>query len=427
MPQSPLLISTGTLTRQSLAGRLAIVTGAGGGIGFEAARSLAWLGARVVIAEINPSAGQQAARRIAAEFGPHAARFVHTDVGDERSVARLARQVQAADIVINNATLAPLGGVTECSIRDWDASYRVNLRGPVLLARAFLPGMVARGSGVFVCVSSAGGAYMGAYEALKTAQVELARTLDAELEGSRAVPGMGEAPGTGEAPGMGEAPGTGEAPLGVIAFTISPGIVPTETMMAGVARIAPHYGLSPEQFYAQYREQWISVEAAGAGFAAAVALAEQFRGMEVHSRSGLNAAGIVLPEDGDQPAGAALSDADRAEALALCRELQRVLAGEYEGWKKRPLFERQWMLRDFRQYAGQPVEEALAGMAGLQAAMEGGQPGPCATVAQVRQYFQHYQALARGALRDPAKAAEYCALIQGWEDTAARLSALLEG
>ncbi len=56
---NPMLISTGSLTRQSLAGQAAVVTGAGGGIGYEAARALIWLGARVVVAEIDSKTGKR--------------------------------------------------------------------------------------------------------------------------------------------------------------------------------------------------------------------------------------------------------------------------------------------------------------------------------------------------------------------------------
>ncbi|HEY3344256.1 MAG TPA: SDR family oxidoreductase, partial [Anaerolineaceae bacterium] len=182
MDTKPILISTGNLTRQTLKGQTAVVTGAGGGIGFEAARALVWLGAHVVIAEIDPQKGKAAEKAIREEFGMGAVMFIHTDIGDERSVAELSRQAIHAygkvDIVLNNATFAPLGAVLDRPIRDWDASYRANLRGPVLLAQAFLPGMIQRDAGVFACVSSAGGAFMGAYETLKSAQVELARTLD---------------------------------------------------------------------------------------------------------------------------------------------------------------------------------------------------------------------------------------------------------
>ena len=84
------LIGTGNLRRDALAGQVAVVTGAGRGIGFEAARALAWLGARVVVAEIDRKTGREAAARISAEMGAGAAVFIHTDVGRERSVTRLA-------------------------------------------------------------------------------------------------------------------------------------------------------------------------------------------------------------------------------------------------------------------------------------------------------------------------------------------------
>ena len=141
------------------------------------------------------------------------------------------------DVVLNNATVAPLGAVQDLAIAQWDASYRVNLRGPVLLARAFLPGMVQRQHGVFVCVSSTGVAFMGAYEILKTAQVELANTLQADLEGT-----------------------------GVTIFTIGPGVAPTPTATAAIERLASLYGQSTAEFYVTVQDQFISVEAAGAGY-----------------------------------------------------------------------------------------------------------------------------------------------------------------
>lgn len=220
-----MLIATGTLQHNALANEVVVVTGAGGGIGFEAARALVWLGARVVIAEIDKRTGNDAVTRLTSEFGAGAATFVQTDVGEERDVERLAREVirrfGKVDVVLNNATLAPFGKrVHDTPIKDWDASYRVNLRGPVLLARAFLPGMIQRRHGTFVCVSSKCAAYLGAYESLKAAQVHLSDTLDAELEDT-----------------------------GVIALTIGPGLVPTATAQSAVKQIAPLMGLSVEQFY----------------------------------------------------------------------------------------------------------------------------------------------------------------------------------
>jgi hypothetical protein len=115
-----------------LRGETVIVTGAGGGIGSEAARALLWLGANVVIAEINTAAGEQAAVKLGQEFEAGRVLFVHTDVGDETSVQRLhqasVERFGRVDAVINNATIAVLGEVKDLPIETWDASYRANLR-----------------------------------------------------------------------------------------------------------------------------------------------------------------------------------------------------------------------------------------------------------------------------------------------------------
>jgi NAD(P)-dependent dehydrogenase (short-subunit alcohol dehydrogenase family) len=404
MENKTLIISQGNLTRKSLDGEVVVITGAGGGIGFEAGRALAWLGGRVVIAEINAKTGKAAAEQINREFGPGVCSFVQTDVGDERSIANLARQAfktfGKVDVVFNNATIAPLGAVKDKPIADWDASYRVNLRGPVLLAQAFLPGMLQRKSGVFICVSSVGGIFMGAYEIMKAAQVELAKTLDGELEDS-----------------------------GVIAFTIGPGIVPTATAMAGVAQIAPLYGKTVDEFFATYKDVQLSVEAAGAGFAAAVALARQFKGVEIIATQALNAAGIKLHEEEAATNVPELAGEKRQQALALCQAVRRTLAQEIDGWKQRSLFERQWMLRYFKQHAGLSAEDALDGLDQLEASLQTKGDGAADKYrdlpGQIGRYYVSYGDLAKSAIKDPAKLAEYLELMQGWQKSANDLSRLL--
>ncbi len=198
-----MLISKGNLTQDSLKGEVAIVTGAGRGIGFKAARNLVWLGARVIIAEIDDKNGKVSEESINKEFSADKAMFVKTDIGDEKDIDRLAeialKKFGKADIILNNATVFPMGAVKDTPVESWDFSYRVNLRGPVVLARKFIPAMIERKHGVFVCVSSSGAApFMGAYEVFKTAQVELSNTVSAEVEGT-----------------------------GVYAFTIGPGISKT--------------------------------------------------------------------------------------------------------------------------------------------------------------------------------------------------------
>ena len=386
-----MLISTGKLTRDVLAQQVVVVTGGGGGIGFEAARSLIWLGARVVIAEVDKHTGVEAAQQLAAEFGPEAVLFVPTDVGDEQDVQHLAREAQRrfgrVDVVLNNATLAPHGQkVHETSIEDWDVSYRVNLRGPVLLARAFLPEMLARRHGVFVCVSSKGAAYLGAYESMKTAQVHLAETLDAELENT-----------------------------GVIAFAIGPGLVPTDTARSAVQRIAPLMGLTLDEFYAMNQSAILSVEAAGAGFAAAIALADQFKGQEISSIQALITAQI---EFAPQPAVQRTRSSDEmAQALPLCRQVRHTLEQQALGWQQRSIFERQWMLRDFKKNAGMPVEQWLDALSQLEQELEAGTPTSVTTTPPLDRlagFYVHLGELAKGYEKDQVKLAEALAHINSW-------------
>ena len=178
----------------------------------------------------------------------------------------------------------------------------MNLRGPVLLALNFLPGMLKRNFGVFVLVSSSGAApYMGAYEVFKTSQVELSTTLDAELEGT-----------------------------GVITFTISPGLVRTPGAEEAIEKIAPLYGKNVEEFYKMSEKQIISVEAAGAGFAAAIARAEKYRGQEIGSIQALMDAGIELQEE-EKTNKKTLTEEEKKQALSLIREIETTLWEQSEG------------------------------------------------------------------------------------------------
>lgn len=399
------LIAQGDLTQTSLAGRIAVVTGAGGGIGYEAARALLWLGARVVIAEIVPQTGRLAARRLHSEFKGDRVLFVKTDVGDEHSVARMARKARRVfgivDIVVNNATIAPLGAVKDVPIAAWDASYRVNLRGPVLLAQAFLPGMLDKKWGVFVCVSSVGQAYMAAYEAIKAAQVHIGTTLDAELTDT-----------------------------GVVAFVIGPGFVPTATASVAIPRLAALMGQPVDELRDILAAHTLSVEAAGTGFAAAVALAERYRGQEISSVQALIDAGIPVPDRGKTstvPEGPA--EVVR-EIAVLAHRIRAMLAEQFAGWQERNLFERQWMLRTFRNDAGMPAEEWLASLESLAFAAEA---GDSAAVLAVRpslnalsHFFHHQFDLARGYIRSPAERTATLQVVRAWMDDVDRLDALVQ-
>ena len=329
-----MLIANGIFNHQSLADKVALVTGAGGGIGYEAARALLWLGAKVVIAEIDELKGKQAETSLDAEFGNGSALFVQADVGDEIGVQKLhdksIGEFGKVDIVINNATLALLGAVKDVRIEDWDASYRVNLRAPALLARIFLPEMIARRYGVFMCVSSLGQEFMAAYEAMKAAQVHLGSTLAAELEGT-----------------------------GVYAFTIGPGYVPTRTAEESIPKLAALMDKPTDELFSIVKQYELPVESAGAGFAVAVVMAEKYVGQEISSTQALIDAGIELEQSEPVVSSTNISVEDFERVLELCYRVRVTLEEQSVGWKERSVFERQWMIRSFRKQAGMPVEKWL--------------------------------------------------------------------
>lgn len=146
-------------------GKVAIVTGAGGGIGEAYARALSAAGASVVIAELDKAKGEEVAGSIGDAGGN--ARFIETDVSDIGSTNRMAifaeDEFGGIDFVVNNAAL--FGGMkTESMLTvDWDY-YRkfmdVNVDGALLCARACVPAMKRRGGGAIVNQSSTA-AWMG--------------------------------------------------------------------------------------------------------------------------------------------------------------------------------------------------------------------------------------------------------------------------
>jgi len=396
-----LVISQLGLKQDALQGETVIVTGAGGGIGYEAAHTLLWLGANVVIAEINHQNGRMAEVSLEKEFGKDRVLFVHTDVGDEASVKNLYNLSVIAfdkvDAVINNATIAVLGEVKDVPIEEWDRSYHVNLRGPVLMAKAFLPDMIKRDHGVFACVSSTGTAFLGGYETFKAAQVHLANTLDAELEGTN-----------------------------VIAYTIGPGLVPTETASKAVGQLAPQMGMSVAQFFEMNKGAVLSVEEAGAGFAASVVFAKKFRGQEISSIQALKAADINFGAAEKETESATLNADKRNQAQALCETVLVTLKEQSDGWKGRSLFERQWVIRDFKKTAGMPVEEWLSNLERLNESLRGDGATMSLPLDKLAGYYEHLADLAKGYEKDSAKLEENLRHVYGWRDEVNELEKAIE-
>ena len=139
-----------------LDGRVAFVTGAGGGLGEGICTSLAAAGAAVACADVDSDRAERIARQVADEGGRSLA--LDVDVSDAGAVAdavqRTIDELGGIDILVNNAAIYPRRAWTEITEEEWDRVLAVNLKGYFLCARACYPSMKERGGGHIVNVSS---------------------------------------------------------------------------------------------------------------------------------------------------------------------------------------------------------------------------------------------------------------------------------
>lgn len=170
-----------------LADRVALITGAGGGIGRASALVFAREGARVVVADINQSAAAQVAGEITAAGGQALA--VQVDVSQAVSVEAMVAAASAwagrIDVLLNNAGITRDARLQKMTEAQWDAVINVNLKGVWLCGRAVAPHMVAQGSGSIINVSSIVGLYgnfgQSNYAATKAGVIAMTQTWAREL------------------------------------------------------------------------------------------------------------------------------------------------------------------------------------------------------------------------------------------------------
>jgi NADP-dependent 3-hydroxy acid dehydrogenase YdfG len=172
----------------SLAGRVAVVTGASSGIGAAVAHALAAAGASVVLGARRRARLEAVADSIRRAGGT--ADAVPTDLCDEAQVERLigvAAQRGRLDVLVNNAAVGFVRTVVEGRTAEWRATLDTNVLGPLFACRAALPHMLARGAGDIVNVTSASAheswPYLAAYAASKAAVHALSGCLRAEVAG----------------------------------------------------------------------------------------------------------------------------------------------------------------------------------------------------------------------------------------------------
>ncbi|MGW0161368.1 SDR family NAD(P)-dependent oxidoreductase [Mycobacterium sp. NPDC003323] len=184
----------------TLDGRTALVTGGTAGIGLASARLLAEAGATVLIAGRDQIRGKTAAAGIDGDV-----RFIQADMGDLDSVRELVRQSGDVDILVNNAARFPGAATVDQEVQSFESTFDTNVRGLYFLVAGLVPGMLARGAGSIInvtsLVASKGVPGASVYSASKAAVESLTRTWAAEF-GPRGVRVNTVAPGPTDTEGV---------------------------------------------------------------------------------------------------------------------------------------------------------------------------------------------------------------------------------
>ena len=182
-----------------LAGKIAFVTAAGQGIGRGAALAFAREGAQVWATDLN-------AKALAGLEGRDGIRTRVLDVLDEAAIGKAAAEVGPVDVLFNCAGYVHHGTILECTPQDWDFSFDLNVKSMYLVTRAFLPGMLKKGRGSIINMSSIASSAKGlpnrfVYGATKAAVIGLTKAIAADYV-RRGVRCNAIGPGTVDTPSL---------------------------------------------------------------------------------------------------------------------------------------------------------------------------------------------------------------------------------
>src|SRR5262245_31756745 len=172
---------------QSLEGKVALVTGAGRGIGRAVAVSLAKAGCRVVLTARTGAQLADVQKEIQHDGGTaiNVPGDLTRDADIDRLIAESRREFGAVDILINNAGWGKRAPVTRAKVEDWDQTFRLNLRAPMILAQKLLPAMLEKGEGAIINIGSVSGksgeANGAAYSASKFGLIGFTQSLFEEV------------------------------------------------------------------------------------------------------------------------------------------------------------------------------------------------------------------------------------------------------
>lgn len=168
-----------------MAGKVALITGGGGGIGAATARLFVQQGAQVFLVDRDAGALERTAQAVREQVPGAGVQVLAADVADPQAAVRAAEGCQQAfgriDVLVNNAAMRNYAAFTDATPEEWQAVVAVNMIGNASFCRAALPALRQSGKGAIVNVSSCyavkGRKGMALYDATKSAMLAMTRTL----------------------------------------------------------------------------------------------------------------------------------------------------------------------------------------------------------------------------------------------------------
>ena len=184
-----------------LAGKTALITAAGQGIGKASAQAMAAEGARVFATDVN-------AKALASLEGTSNVTTSVLDVLDDAAIERTIAELPPLDVLFNCAGYVHNGSILDCSPKDWEFSFNLNVRAMYVMIRAALPKMLAHGGGSIINMASVAGSIKGlpnrfVYGASKAAVIGLTKAVAADFVG-KGIRCNAVAPGTVDTPSLAE-------------------------------------------------------------------------------------------------------------------------------------------------------------------------------------------------------------------------------
>lgn len=318
-----------------LNGKTALVTGGAGGIGGEASKALAYMGAKVIIADYNTEKGDNLIEEITSLCGDGSAEFCRVDLLIEEDIKKLADYILQkygfVDILLNIAAIFQVGGIEETSSEDWDNSYKINFKAPIMLTKMFLPSMRKRNTGIVVFTATPGIVpYMSASDIFKSAQYSLCDALADELAGSN-----------------------------IYTYTITPTYVKTESSIKAIGDAMSRIGKTASEFFENNYANVMFPQKVGGAFAISVIEAEKYNGRQ------LEVAQLLLA------AAEKKENRDFSDTAAAAMNVVALYGKLYEIWQSKNIFERQWIMRDFKKITGMTIDQFKTDMSYLEKCVAG--------------------------------------------------------